>query len=170
MKNSKWDKKLEKLRETYPGINNIDWGKILHEEPEVFHSVVGGVIRPKSGKKSKISIVEGNKKIAQLSGTDYSELPFTEALDILCGNLSVRKLAAKTGFPPATFYLLKTGKQTPSFQDMENIARAFNRHPAFFLEYRIATVLSSIDIFLQECPETAVVWYNKVINSKGLTV
>jgi transcriptional regulator with XRE-family HTH domain len=60
---------------------------------------------------------------------------------------------------------LLNGTVQPSLETMEKIAKAFRKDPSYFVEYRVAFVLISIDKYLSDSPETATVWYHKM---KGL--
>jgi len=53
---------------------------------------------------------------------------------------------------------------------MEKIAEVYNRKPSYFLEYRIAKVLISIEFFLTQNPETATVWFSKVKKDSGIVI
>jgi len=167
MKSDKWDKKLYALREKYPKITSIDWGEILRSEPEVFCGVVGKVTIPEGSKKSNIKMSDGNKKFAKISGTDYSELEFKDAFAIIYDR-SYESLIEHTCFTELYLSQLADGSRFPSYEDMEDIAKACNRDPSFFMEYRIAKILSAIDNYLMQSPETASVWYNKVVKSQPL--
>jgi len=170
MTDSKWDKKLTALRESYPEVRNIDWGKILKDEPEVFRAVAGGVGKSAVPKKSKMNHSTSHQRYAQLTDTDYSELPFVDALHVLWGDKSLNGMVAKTGITKQIIYQMKKGNREPTFEEMEQIARSFGHDPSFFLEYRIGKVLAAIDIYLQTAPETAAVWYNHVTKNTGLKI
>jgi hypothetical protein len=49
---------------------------------------------------------------------------------------------------------------------MEQIAKAYKKHPSYFLEYRIAKTLVVIDSLLHDSPETATAWYLKFAKVK----
>jgi DNA-binding phage protein len=168
MKDKKWDKKIHKLRDAYPEIKGINWSKILGTEPEVFRSIVGGVGKNGSNKTGTHS--ESNQKFAQIFNDDYSELPFIEALNVLWADRSLSDMVVKTGVSRQIIYDMKRGKRHPSFEEMAQIAEAFDRDPSFFLEYRIGKVLAAIDTFLVRSPETASSWYKIVTKNEGLKV
>lgn len=165
MASEKWDKKLSKIREIYPATNNINWGEILREEPDVFYSVIGGVT-----KTNKNSDKSNSTKVAQVTNSNYSELCFVESFKLLWGESSFRSMAHKTGIPSGTIQKYRSGAMAPSFQTMEKIAAGFNIDPSYFLEYRIGKILASIDSYLVENPEVASTWFHKIKKNTGLKI
>ena len=170
MTDTKWDKKLYKLREQYPEVRNIDWARILQSEPEVFRSIAGDVAKSNAPKKSKTTHAANSQGLAQLTNVDYSELCFLDALEILWGDRSISDMVYKTGISRQLIYNMKRGLREPTFEEMEQIARAFGKDPSFFLEYRIGKALAAIDVFLQRSPETATAWYIKVVKNQGINL
>lgn len=161
--NKKWDKKIKNLREIYPKINNINWSEILKEEPEVFHSVVNGISKTNKNNAN-------NLKVAKIMDTNYSELNFIDSLNVLWGTMSFRAMSEKTGIPLASIQKIRSGDMTPSYETMEQIAKSFNIDPSYFLDYRIAKILSCIDSYLTNSPETATSWYKKIEKNKGIKI
>jgi hypothetical protein len=49
---------------------------------------------------------------------------------------------------------------------MEAIAKAFDKHPSYFLEYRIAAILKSFNDFFMGSPETATHWYTQITRAQ----
>jgi len=167
MRSDKWDKKLNVLRSKYPQITNINWGEILRDEPEVFCGVVGKVTVPDNTKKSEIQTFQGNVQFARVSNSDYSELEFKKAFTIIYSRYH-DPLIEKTNLSERHLIALMEGSITPTYEDMEEIAQAIGRNPSFFMEYRIAKILASIDSYLMVSPETTSVWYNKVSKNESL--
>lgn len=165
MANNKWDRKLDKIREMYPATSNINWGDILRDEPDVLYSVIGGVT-----KTNKHSDKSNATKVAQVTSSNYSELCFVDAFNILWGDRSFRSMAHKTGIPVGTIQKYRSGQMSPSFQTMEKIAEGFNIDPSYFLEYRIGKILASIDSYLVKNPEVASAWFVKIKNSAGIKI
>jgi transcriptional regulator with XRE-family HTH domain len=170
MTDTKWDKKIHRLREEFPEIRNINWSEILNSEPEVFRSLAGDVAKSSAPKKEKASNSTGAQGLAQLTNVDYSELGFLDALDVLWGDRSISDMVFKTGISRQLIYNMKRGLREPTFEEMEQIARAFGKDPSFFLEYRIGKALAAIDVFLQRSPETATAWYLKVVKNQGINL
>lgn len=169
MREKNWDRKIHDLRETYPEIRNIDWARLVSTEPEIFRGIAGDVAKVGVDKKAKPHSATA-QAYAQLINTDYSELPFVEALNILWGDRSINDMTHKTKISKELIYRMKRGLRHPSFEEMEQIARSFGKDPSFFLEYRIGKVLAAIDVYLRRSPEVATVWHSKVVKAEGLKV
>lgn len=162
LKDIDWDTKLESIREEFPEVDGIDWAKIFNERTNVFESIAGGV--------AKKFLIDKNEGLSSLYENKYSDLPFVEALDKLWGDRTVAEMSELTGITPNVIRRLKFGERPPMYEDMEKIAKAFGLDPGFFVEYRIAVVVSAIDRFLKSSPETCIVWYKKVRDRKGIEV
>ena len=167
---SKIQKKIEAAKKNYPQLANINWNDILREDPEILNDVVAGIVRTDTKRKAKINYNVGTQKLHRLQDIDYSELPFTEAFAIMCGDDPLRVIAEKIGVSYSHVYNLRQGISEPSFEIMESIAEAYSRKPSFLLEYRIGTVLLSLEAFMEKNPETASIWYNRVYNQRGIQI
>lgn len=169
MPDKKWDKKLYKIREAYPEVRSIDWAELIRGEPEIFRSITGDVAKSTIPKK-KVDHSSAAQSFAQLTNTDYSELCFVDALNVLWGGRSISDMVHKTKISKEIIYHMKRGTRTPTFSEMEQIARSFGKDPSYFLEYRIGKILASIDLYLQRSPETAALWHEKVQKAEGLKI
>lgn len=169
-KKNNLEDKLSVLKSRRPELNNIDWGKILREEPEVFNGIANGVSRIDRNRKSKLDHRTGTRRLHNFIQDDFSEKEFKEAFKIICGEDTMRKTAKKIDSSAAHVYNLKEGKAQPSLELMEVIAEAYGRKPEYFIEYRIINVLASVDKYLISNPETATVWFNKIKQSKGISI
>ncbi|RTK94019.1 XRE family transcriptional regulator [Candidatus Saccharibacteria bacterium] len=164
MNDKTWDKKLKYIRGKYPDVNSIDWASIIAGEPGILRAIAGNVAGSNYNKKHGIS------DATQLLGTEFSELNFVDALNILWGDRSISDMVAKTNISHNKIYNMKRGLREPTFKDMEAIAKAFGKDPAFFLEYRIAKILASIDRYLTSSPETATHWFSLLSSKKWIKV
>lgn len=169
-KNNSLPVKMEDLKRRRPELRNIDWSRIVREEPEVFNSIANGLVRANEGRKSKLDNKTGTGRFNQLKQTDFSEKEFKEAFAIMSDGETVRATADKIGVCAAHVHNLKKGKAEPTLEIMEAIASAYDKRPEFFIEYRVAKVLGSIGRFLTHNPETATTWFNKFEKSKGINI
>lgn len=102
------------------------------------------------------------ERLAKVGDEDFSEFGFHETFTYLTRGTSIRGVAAKTGLGKSYIQRLLQGDADPSYAVMEQIAKAYKKHPSFFLEYRIAHTLVILDDFLRSSPETATSWYLKL--------
>ena len=164
MSKKKWEARITRIKEQYPEIGNTDWSEMFSNNPEVLYSMLGNVARSGITRKSKLSNGIGSQRLAALSSTDYSELQFSEALNALCTLHSVATLE----IGEEELSDLRAGRTQPSIDQIEHIAMYFNRHPSYFMEYRIAYVLASINVFLTDNPQTSSSWFNKAYSRRAL--
>jgi len=162
-----WYENIQKVKANYPSLNDADWGR---SNQDAFTHVMGDLLksegkRSRPGKRPALdrSIAEG--ELAKLTGSSYSETDFRNAFKALTHGRSIRGIAHKCGMHKDQVHRLLNGTVQPSLETMEKIAKAFRKDPSYFVEYRVAFVLISIDKYLSDSPETATVWYHKM---KGL--
>lgn len=165
-----WDKRVEMIHKQFPSVARLDWMKVFREDPTVLGRLINDILKVdaaqpgKPGKRPAVVSGEGHNRLRQLAGDDFSSYPFTEAFKILCGERSIRAVAAKTGLDRNLVHRLMNGAD-PSVQTMEQIAKAFKKEPGYFAEYRLAYLFAVMFYKLEHIPETTVGFYRKV---KGL--
>ena len=156
---------LELKKRDFPEIDNVDWAQLMFDSPNVFEGVVGDILKVKHSKKvGKVSKKDGYRKFQTLVGLGRSELPFAEAFKCVTKDETIRRTATKVGVSPAYIYNLQQGTTEPTIEVIEKIADAYGLSPSYFIEYRIAHVLFSIERFLARNPETATAWF---LHSRG---
>lgn len=148
--------RLLELKEDYSDGPKVNWSKVFAKDPDMLGSILAGVARSGTRRKKSMDIESGNRKYAALSQTDYSELPFKDAVDVLARRRPLEGVDVNL--------------DDPTLDNIIEVAAYFSKHPAYFMEYRIRYVLSSVYEFLSSHPETAVAWFNKAYGSRGLSV
>jgi transcriptional regulator with XRE-family HTH domain len=166
-KKTSWDKRYEKIKSMYPSIDGVDWSNAI-EHDEVFIKMLGDVLKSERkvstpGKRPSLTKTDGLERLNKILDRDYSSAEFDKAFKILASGRSVRSLNAKTGLSKSHIQRLLTGQDSPSIEVIEKIATAFNKHPSYFLEYRIYIVLDGFNSLMIKNPETATSWYKKII-------
>lgn len=161
-----WEDNYQQIKNQFPSVEHISWGRVLDVDSDAFVQVLGDVIkaegkRSRPGKRPTLSRPVAEAELSKLSGTSYSELDFLRAFKALTHGRSVRGIAGKVDIKQTTVHKLLHG-QPPTFEQMEKIAIAYKKDPSYFLEYRIAYVLLTVDKFLMDSPETATAWYLKM--------
>ena len=167
--NEEWDTKLYSMRKEFDSKNSINWGAVLRETPFVFTNIVGGVAKATVSEKRKLGI-EVDRSLESIYAPVLSEHCFVDSLEVLWGQRTIAEMSELTGISQAIIRSLKLGLRAPTFEEMRTIADAFKIQPEFFLEYRIATILASLDQYLMASPEIATAWFKKVEQTKGLSI
>ena len=164
-----WSERVELIYEIFPSTAYLDWKKVFSDDPSVMGRIVNDILKAelspgKPGKRPSLNNKAGRDQFKKIQDEDYSELPFNEALQVLKDsyNLSIRSLATKTGLHRSHLYTLLKGKSTPNIEVLEKVASSFNKHPSYFVEYRIGYILSMLAHRMMEVPESSIVQYNKI--------
>jgi len=165
---TQWKITAEKIRSNYPSIDSLKWDKVFDLDPVVAGRIINDIIKiggpstGKPGKRPSLDEGEASKRYRQIIGEDYSERPFTETFKAMCGNRSIRHVAATTELDRNMVYKLLRGAE-PTVAQMESIAEGFKKAPSFFLEYRIYYVTSWLFDVLVKYPESSIVFYTKLV-------
>jgi transcriptional regulator with XRE-family HTH domain len=161
-----WEDKYKRIISQYPEVVDVNWSSVMRQDSDVFARLLGDVLKSgsrgsKPGKRPSLDRGEALDRLAKVADEDFSEFDFQDTFRHLSQGLSVRGISAKTGLGKSYVQRLLQGQADPSFATMEQIAKAFKKHPSFFIEYRIAKTLVVIDSLLRDSPETATSWYLK---------
>lgn len=155
-----WAERYALIKEAFPSVERLSWKRAL-ADPQVWVKLVKDL----AGKDEK-SRAEVRTRVRQLMGDDYTQLPFRESFEALAGNRSIRHLATKTGLGPKHIFNLKHGYKEPDLYLLEQIAKAFNKHPSYFLEYRILIILGAVADQMEMAPEISVDLYRRLHGEK----
>lgn len=159
-----WEDRLAAVKGAYPSTADRYWveavqdyalmGGLIHELLRVGHTPKRRGSRPGLEQDA-----ETMARLRELWGDDYSTLPFAETFTMLKGTRSrsqlVTLIRAKTGVyvSRTQIHRFLTGQAAPGGRDMEVIARAFNKKPTYFHEYRLGLVIASVVALLDASPE-----------------
>jgi plasmid maintenance system antidote protein VapI len=163
-----WSERVKKINEKYPSTASLDWYEVFRSDPTVMGKMVSDIIKISEtqssgpGKRPALDPKFAAEKYKQLSGQDYSSLPFKETFNFMKKDYSVRHLARKTSLDKSMVQRLLKGEVDPSVEIMEKIAKGFGKKPSFFLEYRIYYVLGMLHEAMLEYPDFSIVQYNKL--------
>lgn len=161
-------KDLSAIRSQFPSIDNLDWEKAFRDDTELYGRVWRDILKfdqageGRPGPRPALNQETAFKRYLQLTDEDFTMLPFSEAVKLLSGNMSSRKLAAKTGLDRNLIQRLLANQDEPDSYELEIFATAFGRRPSYFLEYRIGYVLSMVHAHMVKYPESSVGPYLKV--------
>jgi transcriptional regulator with XRE-family HTH domain len=162
-----WEKRYQLIQSSYPNINSIDWSSAVNDD-EIFIKMLGDILKSERkvstpGKRPSLNKSDGINRLNKILDRDYSSLEFDRAFKALTNGRSIRSIHAKTGISKSHVQRLLSGQDIPSIQTIEKIADGFNKHPSYFLEYRIFKVLESFNDLMIKNPETATSWYKKIL-------
>jgi Helix-turn-helix domain len=162
-----WEQRLKMIQEEFPGTRDPDWNQIL-KDPDIFARLLRDVLKVdqlefgQPGPRPNLDPERGMRTWNEIRG-DYSERPFIEAFAILVRGNSLRTIARKTGISKTRVVRLQQGDDRPSAQDLRAIAEAYNKKPAYFVEYRAEYILASIATRLQDEHELTAALYRKLV-------
>lgn len=154
-----WDERLAEVQRLYPTTADGTWLEALGDV-EIMGAILRDTLRvghtPKRrGSRPALEAEDGEARLRQLFGEDYTVLPFASALKALAGNRSVSVLSTKTGLSRSHVQRLLAGR-TPTGLEMETVARAFSKPAVYFVEYRHGLLLAAVLRHLSRAPEASV--------------
>lgn len=165
-----WDERVALIYNHFPGCKNPNWNAILGDM-DTLGEVIRDILRleqatpGKSGPRPSPEIKEGMKSIRKMNGDDHSVLRFNEAFAVLAGGLSRTQLARKTGIARTQVHRLLRGECDPSPQEISQVAKAFGKEPAYFLEFRTAFIMAALGAKLEMAPEATIGLFRKVVKT-----
>ncbi len=163
-----WDERVDLIKKQFPQVLTLDWKKAFDNDLDLFAWIMQDVLKAdaaepgRSGPKPSVDYRHGASRFRQMMGDDYSMLPFCEAFAILAGERSLSHLTAKTGIARSEVHKLLRGKTRPSAIQMEKVAKAFNKSPGYFADYRRGVVLAAIYERLVDVPEASVKYWAEI--------
>lgn len=163
-----WDKRLTEIQKMFPSTTRLDWSRVFHSDPTLMGRIISDMAKMeqessgKPGKRPSLSSEDTAQYYRKYQNDDYSMFEFKDAFKVLKGNRSFRAMAHKCDLSHGMVQRLLNGTADPTPEIMEKVAKAFKKHPSYFLEYRVNYVTSMIFHMMMEYPETSVVQYNKL--------
>jgi len=167
-KRTPWVERARTIKDKYPTSATLDWYEIFTDDPAILGNLINDILKldqsraGKPGKRPSLAEASTAEKMKKIQETDYTEHEFLQAFKNLCGERSVRAIAAKTGLDKSYVHRLMSGTAIPNSETMSGIAVSFGKHPSYFLEHRINYILGVIEGKLIDSPESSVVFYNKI--------
>lgn len=163
-----WKERMELIHEHFPSTTNAEWAKGLDETD------IGRIIRDilkfdqvepgRSGPRPGLEYDKGMQSWRDLTGQEYSELPFHKAFAVLARENSLTVVSRKTNISRSRVHRLLRNEEAPTVNDLRQVAEAYGRRPAYFLEYRCEYIVAAISLRLSKEPELASVLYRKLVN------
>jgi transcriptional regulator with XRE-family HTH domain len=158
------------IAEEFPNVMNPDWNVILRDD-DIFGRILKDILKVdqmepgRSGPRPNLDYQRGMQTWREMTGQDYSELPFHEAFAILTRNNSLRTIARKTHISRSKVHRLLSGEDQPTVDDLRSIAEAYGKKPAYFVEYRAEFIMAAIAARLVDETEMTVTLYTKIVRA-----
>lgn len=158
---------------TFPSTVNMRWAAAFSADADLLGRVLRDILKAEKavpgrhGPRPGLDFVGDMPALDRLRGLDpsrrpYSLLPFAEAFGLLLGGRSVRNAARRLEMTPTRIHRLRSGKATPTMAEMEAIAAAFDKHPAYFREYRTWAIHVAVVDALDRQPDVSVTFYERL--------
>jgi transcriptional regulator with XRE-family HTH domain len=160
-----WIVRAEQIRNRFPEVTDLDWKAALTKDDGLFARVLRDMLKleqaipGRSGPRPSLDQVDASDRLDRLFGRDFTQDPFPEALKKLTKNASIRAIADRTGLNRNVVYRLMTGEMEPDGFHLTQIAEAWNKHPSYFLEWRLLYITKAITSRLEWNPEASVAIY-----------
>lgn len=161
----------EEARTLYPSTEyrKRDWAGYFDEHADVLTKLMGDVYRTyktEEAKRGGVSNPQGGRRRSHVNGSldelwsiltpKFSMDPFPVSCRELIGARSLRAFAGQAGMDHRELSRLLRGSTAPSIYWMETVAGAADVHPAFFLEWRVQTVVGIVEEALMARPHLSV--------------
>lgn len=166
-----WEETVSRLYTEIPEAEDVDWEALFRSDPKILGNLVNDIIKVSVSKKGRPGKRSANSEedvaadLRKLTGSDYAEVPFVDALRFAMKDKSLRQVATLSGVDKMRLHRLLKGAGVPvTASEMEKLAQALKKDPSYFLEYRAAYVCHVIYRMLCDNSESAVVFYKKMRN------
>lgn len=163
-----WDRRAVMILAQFGSVEKLVWRKAFESDIDLFARLVKDILKldqaqpGRPGPRPALDYEQGVARLRQYMGQDYSMEPFEASLKNLANGRSIRALARKTGLSKNHIHRLLTGEIEADAYAMREIARAFDKHPSFFAEWRAMWVANAIVERLMNQPESSIVLYRKL--------
>lgn len=167
-----WAERVEMVHEHFPSTQKSSKWVSSIDDMDILGDIVRDILRldqaepGKSGPRPAPDAKMGVRTLRQITGEDYSILPFAQAFQILARGMSLTTLARKTYMSRSKLHRLLRGVEQPTPMEMKAVAGVFRKHPAYFFEFRAAYIMAILGDKLEAVPEASITLYQKVIQPK----
>lgn len=160
--------RMSLIKQQFASVD-LDWDRAFSDDVALMGRLIGDILKleaaepGKPGPRSSIEYAEGIDALRRLIGDDYSMHPFPEAIRLLRAGRSLRALSLKLDISKSQLVRLLDGVIQPTPDEMQRAAKAFGKHPSYFLEWRTMAVAEAIRRQLIELPEASVAAYRQLV-------
>lgn len=163
-----WDERFELINRVYPSTAKLDWAEVFKQDPQVMARVISDIAKLENastgrpGKRPTVSPDDAAQYLRRYENDDYTILNFQDAFNLLKGDRSIRHLASKCGLTSTMTQRLLDGRAKPNSEIIEKVARAFKKHPSYFVEHRVGYIAAVMAERFESVPEASIVPYMKL--------
>lgn len=163
-----WSERVQLIKQQFPSTVTLDWNQVFIQDPAVLGRIINDILKAdqaqpgRPGKRPALDVAAAEERYRQMTGEDFTMLPFHESFKILKGKRSIRHMAHKTDLDKTLVWGLLNGDKRPNPEIMEKVAAAFGKHPSYFVEYRVDYILGVLFYKLINSPESSVVFFKKL--------
>lgn len=170
------DGRTQMVIEEFPSVATLDWQNVLKVDEEglpegIFALLLRDIFKldaapaGRDGPRAELTYEQEVRAWRRATGQDYSERPFTEAFEVLIGEDSMAEVAMKTHIAKTKVYRLLRGQEIPTADDLRAIARAYDKDPSYFHEFRVKFVLAAVAAQLDTNHEMAATLYRRIVRA-----
>ena len=161
------------IAEKFPSTQSLNWEKAFGNDIELLGRILRDILKVdvastgRPGPRPNLDRTKAEPELERLLGKDpgahpYATLPFAEAFRLLVGKRSIRNLQNKLGVSKSHLHRLMSGAVKPTQEQMELIAKVFDKHPSYFVEYRVTKIARAIQEQLGDEPDVSIRVYERI--------
>lgn len=166
-KNEEWKKALAVALERYPKLDEEAWLSELQDDVNITGRIIGDILKLQRAEEDPHR--RGRRAVPNVSRDQlwslfeaYSTEPFFTTLEKLAEGKSMGQIAVKLNLSKMTLYRYRRGEASPSMEILEQVAKAYNKSPFYFVEYRAMFVAQTIEDMLLANPERSISLFKQV--------
>lgn len=159
-----FDERMKLIEHQFPSVMDADWNVILRD-PDILGRLFRDILKVdqiepgRAGPRPNLNYDRGMQTWREITGQDFSELPFHRAFRLIARNQSYTTIARKTNISRSRIYRLMQGSEHPTVEDLRACAEAYGKKPAYFAEYRAEFILAAIAARLAKETEMTIAVY-----------
>jgi DNA-binding phage protein len=163
-----WDRRARLIVRQFGSVEQLAWRKAFRTDLDLYARTIKDILKldqappGRPGPRPALDYDQGIARLSQYMGEDYSLEPFKYAFRSLAGQRSIRSLARKVDLSKTQVHRLLEGDLEPGSYEMSQIAKAFGKHPSFFVEWRAMWITNALVQRLIDNPEASIVLYGKL--------
>lgn len=163
-----WVERKSVINKFFPSTVDLDWERVFRSDPYILGQLINDILKVdsatpgKPGKRPALDVRSAEERLRQITGDDYTAIPFVDAVYSLLGKNSILWLSKKCDVEKALLYKIMSGKQDVTSEVIERVAPALNKDPSYFAEYRQNYIIGVLYRKLASMPDATVVFYRKL--------
>lgn len=162
--------------EVFPSIRTLDWHDALKTDEEgvpeaVFSMLLRDIFKldaapaGRDGPRAELTYAQQVRAWRKATGQDYSEQPFALAFENLIQDDPMSVVAQRCFISKTRIFRLLRDQEPPTVEDMRMIAKAYDKDPSYFHEYRVEFVLAAMARRLDDDPDQAAVVFRRLVRA-----